>query len=198
MNNHILIDFYSGSLGYRTGQGRAQHQMITKAIGIKKDYLPTVLDATAGLGRDAFILATLGCQVTLLERSTILYESLNDALQRAQEHPATKNMTLIQADAIEWMQQCKKTFDVVYLDPMFPEKNKSALVKKDLQQLQQLIGKDEDADALLAPSLLLARKRIVVKRHKTAPWLANQKPDFCFNGKSTRFDVYRPTVLQKT
>jgi 16S rRNA (guanine1516-N2)-methyltransferase len=80
--------------------------------------------------------------------------------------------------------------DVVYLDPMFPHRKKSAAVKKEMRLFQQLLGPDQDADLLLAPALNLAKKRVVVKRPAGAPYLAEQKPDIELKGKANRFDVY--------
>lgn len=187
----LVIDFNSGSMNWRKNTS-GKNQPLAKAIGIKQEQL-AVLDTTAGLGRDSFILASLGCQVTLLERSSILYELLEDGLKRAAMNEnlfeTINRMTLIHADAIDWLTHTEKTFDVIYCDPMFPDTKKSALVKKEMQLLQKLLGSDNDADALFQVAYSKA-KRIVVKRHRHAPYLADKKPNFITGGKTTRFDVY--------
>lgn len=206
----VWVDFVGGALAHRRKFGGGRGQPVAKAVGVKGDPLPRVLDATAGQGRDAFVLASLGCQVTLLERSPIAWMLLHDGLRRACEDASTaaiaERMTLIRADAREWLnlslsespaeirtQTPSPAFDVVFLDPMFPEPDKRAKSKKEMAAFQALIGGDPDADALLAPARQLAGKRVVVKRPRHAPHLAGVKPNFVFEGESTRFDGYLPT-----
>jgi 16S rRNA (guanine1516-N2)-methyltransferase len=157
-----------------------KQQPLARAIGIKKDYLPNVLDATAGLGRDALLIASLGCKITLLERNKVLALMLKDALALPVHH----------ADAVDWLPTQTEKFDVIYIDPMFPENKKSALVKKDMQLLQKMIGEKNDNDKLLATSMKFATKRVVVKRPLHAAPLENRKPSFEIKTKTIRFDVY--------
>src|SRR5690606_5526316 len=100
-----------------------------------------ILDATAGWGRDSFILASLGFEVTMIERSPIVAVLLKDALKRAANNEACKRMHLIQDDAVHYLQPLaeKNRPDVIYLDPMFPARKKSALVKKEMALLQTLL-----------------------------------------------------------
>lgn len=77
-----------------------------------------------------------------------------------------------------------------YLDPMFPVRRSKAAVKKDMALFHTLVGPDEDADALLAPALALAQRRVVVKRPRIAPPLAGHQPGMILSGKSSRFDIY--------
>lgn len=193
----VWVDFVGGAQAHRRKFGGGRGQPVAKAAGIKGDYLPRVLDCTAGQGRDAFVLASLGCEVLMLERSPVAFLLLQDGLRRASEDPETaaiaSRMTLLRADARQWLQDPPLTsFDVVYLDPMFPEPDKRAKSKKDMAAFQELIGGDPDADALLLPARQLATKRVVVKRPRHAPWLAGEKPNFVFEGESTRFDGYLP------
>lgn len=194
----VWVDFVSGAQAHRRKFGGGRGQPVAKAVGIKGDYLPRVLDCTAGQGRDAFVLASLGCEVLMLERSPVAFLLLQDGLLRANADTETADiasrMSLLQADARTWLEnpQPEKEFDVVYLDPMFPEPNKRAKSKKEMAAFQALIGGDIDADALLAPARKLARKRVIVKRPRLAPWLAEEKPSFVFDGESTRFDGYLP------
>jgi len=190
------VDFVSGSVAHRRQFGGGKGQMIAKAVGVKGALKPTLLDATAGLGKDAFVLATLGCHVTMLERSPVIHALLEDGLKRAAIDPEAgsivERMHLQGADSIEWMRQHLDTsgFQVVYLDPMFPHKDKSALVKKEMRAFRPVVGDDSDADQLLELALSIAENRVVVKRPRKAPYLADCKPALQFMGKSSRYDVY--------
>ncbi|MDR3410506.1 MAG: class I SAM-dependent methyltransferase [Formivibrio sp.] len=194
----VWVDFVGGALAHRRKFGGGRGQPVAKAVGFKGDHIPRVLDATAGQGRDAFVLASLGCTVTLLERSPVAWLLLQDGLVRAANDENTSaiaaRMTLLQTDARTWLENPPQdaAFDVVYLDPMFPEPDKRAKSKKEMAAFQTLIGGDVDADALLAPARKLALKRVIVKRPRHAPWLAGEKPNFVFDGESTRFDGYLP------
>lgn len=190
-------DFISGAVAHRRLFGGGKGQMIAKAVGIKGAIKPTVLDATAGLGKDAFVLATLGCDVTLLERSPIIHALLRDGLERALDSidvsDIVQNMHLHHANSIEWMQEqaeAGSSYQVVYLDPMFPHNDKSALVKKEMRVFRPIVGDDLDADQLLDAALQIAENRVVVKRPRKAPFLADRKPSLQFEGKSSRYDVY--------
>ncbi len=193
----VYVDFVGGAVGHRLRFGGGRGQTIAKAVGLKGGNNPSVIDATAGLGRDAFVLASLGCRVTMVERSEIVAALLEDGLRRAAENSEigswiTERMQLIHADAVEWMNALaeEKFPDVVYLDPMFPHKQKSALVKKEMRLFQKLVGYDENEGALLDAALRIAIKRVVVKRPDYAPPLAGRKPSMQIKGKKHRFDVY--------
>ncbi|WP_343033927.1 class I SAM-dependent methyltransferase [Vibrio agarilyticus] len=199
----IFVDLVGGAVGHRRKFGGGKGQAIAKAAGLNKGAMPRVLDATAGLGRDAFVLASLGCYVQMVERNPVVAALLDDGLMRAGMDPeigawVRERLSLLHAsshDALETLSQ-RDDFvrpDVVYLDPMYPHpegKKKTALVKKEMRVFQSLVGSDNDADALLAPALLLASKRVVVKRPDYAPWLAQQKPSMAIETKKNRFDVY--------
>ncbi|MCX7120663.1 MAG: class I SAM-dependent methyltransferase [Gammaproteobacteria bacterium] len=184
----LFVDFLQGPLNHRRHCGGGKKQSIAKAVGIKSKQKLHVLDVTAGLGRDAFVLATLGCDVMMCERSP------SDGLLRAQQEYWFQQLSLklINVDALNYFSQLdeKNYPDVIYIDPMFPEKTKSALVKKEMRILREVVGDDVDAEALLPAALKIAKKRVVVKRARLAPLLCNQKPDIVFEGKSSRFDVY--------
>ena len=187
--NPLWVDFNSTSMAHRLKHTTMKDDLI-KAIGIKRGIRPRVLDATAGLGTDGFLLAYLGCAVTLIERSPIIAALLADGLQRA--NAALRPQDLIVGDAKSTMKDlAKEQFpDVVYLDPMHPERNKSALVKKAMRLVRDVVGNDEDAQQLLAIALRCARKRVVVKRPRLASNLTDAKPDHVIVGKSTRYDIY--------
>jgi 16S rRNA (guanine1516-N2)-methyltransferase len=192
----LRIDFLSDKLLYRITQASLRKELLARAIGVHPRENPTIVDATAGLGRDSFILAALGYNVTLLERSPTLHNLLSDALLRAKTHPdiapIIDRMHLIQADAIEWL-PTQPPFNVIYLDPMFPERKKSASVKKEMIFLQNLIGKDTDSLPLFELAITCATHRVVVKRPRLAANISQNKPNFSLIGKSSRFDIYLGT-----
>jgi 16S rRNA (guanine1516-N2)-methyltransferase len=196
----ICVDFVDGAVAHRRKFGGGRGQDIAKAIGLKHGFTPHVLDATAGLGRDGFLLAGLGCQVTLMERMPIVAALLDDGLARAQLNSEindiANNMQLIHASSIENMSLAQQP-DVIYLDPMYPHREKSALVKKEMRVFQSLVGEDLDADALLTPALALAKYRVVVKRPSYAPPLDNKKPSTSIKMKKNRFDVYVNLAIPK-
>ena len=193
----VYVDFVGGAVGHRHRFGGGRGQTIARAVGLKGGTSPTVVDATAGLGRDAFVLASLGCRVTLVEHSPVVVALLADGLARA-AHDAEigswigERMQLVHADAASWMAGLSETEfpEVVYLDPMFPHKQKSALVKKEMRLFQKLLGIDEGAGVLLDAALRIALKRVVVKRPDYAPFLNERKPTMQIKGKKHRFDVY--------
>ncbi len=189
----FYLDFSSGKAAYRMKQGIGRNQPLPKAVGIKKDFIPTVLDVTAGLGRDSFMLASCGCQVTLLERNEIIYQLLADALQRATQtelEQIIENMQWFNIDAYSYLTELKNLPDVIYLDPMFPERNKTALVKQEMRIVRDVVGNDHDTDALFNLAMTKAKQRVVIKRHRLAPVIANKQPDFDIIGKTTRYDIY--------
>ncbi len=196
----IKVDFVEGASAHRRKFGGGRGQDIAKAVGLKHGFTPHVLDATAGLGRDAFVLATLGCKLSLMERMPVVAALLDDGIERAKLNAEVaaiaQNMQLTHASSIEQMTRVSQP-DVVYLDPMYPHKEKSAAVKKEMRVFQSLVGEDLDADTLLAPALLLAKYRVVVKRPNYAPPLANKTPSMSIKMKKNRFDVYVNQAIPK-
>ena len=193
----VLVDFAGGSLGHRHRFGGGRGQTIARAIGLKAGINPRVLDATAGLGRDAFVLASLGCRVLMLERNPIIAALLEDGLQRARQEPALsqwidQRLQLLTGESRSLLPGIGEAEapDVVYLDPMYPHRNKSALVKKEMRVFRQLVGDDPDAPELLTQALQIARKRVVVKRPRHADTLAGPRPSMSISSKNTRYDVY--------
>ena len=169
--------------------------MIAKAVGVQPGVRPRVLDATAGLGRDAFVLASLGCSVTLIERQPLIAALLEDGLARAaldrDVAPIAAQMQLLNGNAIELMRAWQgEPPQVIYLDPMFPHRDKSALVKKEMRLFRPFVGDDLDAPALLEAALNLASHRVVVKRPRKAPLIEGAKPGYALEGKSSRYDIY--------
>ncbi|MGS2722974.1 class I SAM-dependent methyltransferase [Porticoccus sp. GXU_MW_L64] len=198
----VRCEFASGAAAHRRQYGGGRKQDISRAIGLDKRPELQVLDMTAGLGRDAFVLATLGARVTLLERNPIVHALLADGLQRASQaadqelRNIVARMELLRQDALlAEMPVLATQADVVYLDPMFPGRQKSAKVKKDMQAFHALVGDDGDADQLLPMAIEVARYRVVVKRPAKAPYLNDCKPGYSLSGKSTRYDIYSKRKL---
>jgi 16S rRNA (guanine1516-N2)-methyltransferase len=185
--------------------GRSLQQPLLKALGIRRGsaYRPTILDATAGYGEDAYLAASMGCSVLAVERHPIMAALLDDGVKRAvAQHPhLASRLKVMHRHSRELLQSiidesftprdaaALGPFDVVYLDPMFPSGRKTA-ERKAMKVARWLVGGDEDAPDLLALARQVARKRVVVKRPLHAPTLDEHAPDVVHRGKSLRFDVY--------
>ncbi len=195
----VQVDFHSPEWQYRRRTLNRQ-QPLARAIGIKGLHPPDVLDATAGFGSDAFMLACLGCTVRLIERAIPVAVLLQDGLMRAAANPdlqaIAQRLSLQVTDSRRWL-QCVRVEEwptVIYLDPMYPTRRKSALVNKKMQALHALLGTDDTGDELLAIALQRATQRVVVKRPHWAPPLAGHTPDWTIQAPQIRFDVYRSDV----
>ena len=176
---------------------RLSKELLVRAARIRVAEGPlTAVDATAGLGEDALLLAAAGFQVTLYERDRVIAALLRDALERAMlderlAEPVSR-MQLIEADSIEALRELAVSPDVIYLDPMFPAKRKDAATRKKLQFLQLLEQQSADEAELLAAALAARPRKVVVKRPLKGPQLAGSKPSSTFAGKVVRYDVYVP------
>jgi 16S rRNA (guanine1516-N2)-methyltransferase len=192
----LYVDFVAGRARHRRLFGGGKQQPLARASGIKGSHLPRVLDTTAGFGRDAFVLASLGCQVTMLERSAVFAALLYDAMLRAALHQETveivTRMELHCIDARHYLNSLQNSdfVDTIYLDPMYPFRNKAALAKKDMRIARELAGDDEDAPRLLDQALRVAGKRVTVKRPHSAATLNALKPTAVIQSKNTRYDIY--------
>lgn len=187
----LIVDFLAGKVSYRQKHRPGQEWLIRSLGGSPNEI--KVIDATAGLGVDAFMMASYGYAVTMIEQSPILYVLLQNGLNRL--HQATDKfaqLKLINADSITYLKNLSSNLypEVIYLDPMFPERKKSALVKKELRIVRALVGDQHNDDALFALAKKVAKKRVVVKRPIHAPTLTAKKPSFSYEGKTCRFDVY--------
>ncbi|MFN2361493.1 MAG: class I SAM-dependent methyltransferase [Marinobacter sp.] len=197
----VRAEFVTGKAGYRREHGGGTGQLIARAVGLQKTRQPLhVLDATAGLGQDAFVLASLGCRVSLFERSPVIHALLGDGLARAalneQSAPVVARMTLQPGSSIDWLKQAGEGgADVIYLDPMFPHRDKSALVKKEMQVFRTVVGDDGDSEDLLSAALAVATYRVVVKRPRKAEPVSGPEPTTRIEGKSSRYDVYSIKAL---
>ena len=189
----VFIDFVEGKLAHRRQFGGGKKQPLARAIGLSSKKTPNVIDATAGMGRDSFVLASLGCKVRMIERSPVVAAMLEDALDRARQDAdvceIADRLSVICADASDYLADAQME-DVIYLDPMYPEKRKSAAVKKDMRALQMLVGVDQDSHELLKVALQKAKYRVVVKRPKQADPLEGQQPNSAISSPNTRYDIY--------
>lgn len=196
----ICIDFLSGRYHYRKTHA-GKNQLIAKAVGLKKYGLPLrILDVTAGLGQDAFVLASLGCEVLMLERSPIIHALLHDALKRAKEAECTivNRLTLINCQSINYLnslaaQPKAQQPDIIYLDPMYSF-DRRTLPNKAAFILREIVGKDDDATSLLKAALACYPKRVVLKQPRLGQKLLMMKPPLQLIGKSTRFDIFFPRL----
>lgn len=189
-----LIDFVDGAVGYRFRAGEGRDQALLKAVGFKKGVIPDVVDATAGLGRDAFLMAAHGARVTLIERAPHIHAQLADALARAASEggkyaETVSRMTLLHGDSIALLPALAP--DVVLVDPMHPPRGNTALVKKEMRLLREIVGDDADQLTLIRTALAAAKKRVVLKWPRRAPLPSGLlPPSHQILGKNTRYDVF--------
>jgi len=190
----VTASFLGGKIEHRRQFGGGKGQLVAKAVGLNLGVVPEVLDASAGLGRDAFVLASLGCKLTMLERSPVIAELLSCALEEARGTAVDEivaRMQLILANSTEWLNlQNDAVADVIYLDPMYPHREKSSLVKKEMRLFQTLVGEDLDDAELLNAALKKARYRVVVKRPRKGLAIKGGAPSYQLMGKSCRYDIY--------
>lgn len=173
-----------------------RRELLVKAAHVKGVAAPTAVDATAGLGEDALLLAAAGFEVTLCERDPVIAALLADTLVRATEDArlaeGAARMTLVAGDSIEVLQTLDTAPDVVFLDPMFPERRRRAATNKKLQLFQQLERPCEDEEALMQAALDAHPRKVVVKRPLKGPHLAGVKPSSSLAGKVVRYDIVVP------
>ncbi|QOR40768.1 class I SAM-dependent methyltransferase [Billgrantia diversa] len=194
----LRVDFAEGRAAHRRRFGGGRGQLIARACGLASGGTPSVVDATAGLGRDAFVLASLGAEVLLIERVPAIHALLEDGLVRAVRDPETADivarMHLAHGDAARDLAALVAAStvapQVIHLDPMFPHREKSALVKKEMRLFRELAGDDDDAPRLLEAALDVATHRVVVKRPRKAPPIEGPAPQHVIEGKTSRYDLY--------
>jgi len=190
----LVCDFTGGAVGHRFRFGGGRGQALPKAVGMKKGHTPTIIDATAGLGSDAFLLASLGAKVTLIERSPEMYKILQDGLKRAHDAggdvaEVVSRMTLLLGDAKVLLPTLSA--EVIVVDPMHPPRKKSALVKNEMRLIREIVGPDDDANDLMKVALATAQKRVVLKWPlRAAPMEGIISCSHQITGKTTRHDVF--------
>lgn len=189
----------------RLKQGRLQQELLVKAARAKGVEHPWAIDATAGFGEDSLLLAAAGFAVDLYEQDRVIAALLQDALDRAAEDPALADAVARMRlhageDSIAELHQTAASIeqgeltapDVVYLDPMFPERTKSAAVKKKFQLLHHLEQPCADEETLVEAALAVHPRKVVIKRPVKGPLLAGVKPSYQLAGKAVRYDVLVP------
>lgn len=190
----LNIDFVTGAVGHRLRFGGGRGQDLAKAMGLRAGKTPMIVDATAGLGRDSFLLASLGAQVILIERSEKMQALLVEGMNRAENEGGEfreiiGRMSLMKGDAKDLIPELSG--EAILIDPMHPPRQKSALVKRELRQVREIVGTDDDAADLVRIALAHAQNRVVLK------WPAKADPidglKACTHqilGKTTRYDVF--------
>lgn len=192
--DELRVDFVQGAVAHRLRFGGGRGQALAKAMGLRGGKTPRIVDATAGLGRDAFLLASLGAEVVLIERSTEMHRLLAAGMARAHEEGGEfreiiNRMTLMNGDAKDLLHGLSG--EAVLVDPMHPPRKNSALVKRELRQVREIVGTDEDAVELMQVALKTAKNRVVLKwPAKADPMAGIRACSHQIIGKSTRYDVF--------
>jgi len=194
----LAVDFVTGRAAHRRRFGGGRGQLVARACGLARGVTPSVVDATAGLGRDAFVLASLGAEVLMIERVAAIFALLEDGLVRARSDSEIRDiaarMSLVHGDATHDLEtlvaRAAVAPQVIHLDPMFPHRDKSALVKKEMRLFRTLAGDDPDAPRLLEAALDVATHRVVVKRPRKAPPIEGPTPRHVVEDKTSRYDLY--------
>ena len=180
---------------HRVTNGRLQHEMLAKAVKTDQENLKAI-DATAGMGEDSLLLAACGYQVTLYEQNPVIAILLKDALRRAKKNTVLKDivsrMQLVEGDSIEHLNKRPDPVDVIYLDPMFPGRQKSGLINKKLQLIQKLEPPCSKETALFDAAMAAQPSKIIVKRPLKSPYLDERVPSYSLKGKAIRYDCYSP------
>jgi 16S rRNA (guanine1516-N2)-methyltransferase len=192
----VRAEIDSARMRHRRRSGH--NELLGRAVGVGRRADLRVIDATAGLGRDAAVLADLGCSVVLCERDSLIALLLRDALRRAcaSSDPwraaLAQRLSLREIDATSLSPAALAPVDVIYLDPMFPSRRKTAAVKKEMRLFQSLVAvsSEDSGEQLLSWALDQDVARVVVKRPVTALPLGNLQPSHSIKGKSVRFDVH--------
>lgn len=192
----LKVDFTEGKNLYRAR--KAHSELVVRAVKVRKRLPARVVDATGGLGKDAFLLAAAGCTVDVFERNPIMAVLLLDGLRRASYDHATADICariiLHPVDMVSHINETTDAPEVIYLDPMFPARTKRAKVKLDLSLLQCIAQGQEGEQELFAAAWNAGPRKIVVKRPVHGSWLCNVQPSATLQGKAVRFDMYIPST----
>ena len=192
-NMTVKADF--SSLKSRVEKNRLNGEMLIKAVGVK-NIKPggTVVDATAGLGEDSFLLAASGLKVIMYEKDEVIADLLSDGLKRAKDDPElmaiVSRMELRCEDSIKAMEERNIEADIIYLDPMFPQRSKSGLIKKKFQLLQRLESPCEDGKRMLMAALNATTGKVIVKRPLKGEYISDLNPSYSIKGRAIRYDCY--------
>ena len=182
---------FAESMLHRITEGRLQHEMLVH-VAKTKEKNPKAIDATAGMGEDSLLLAACGYEVTMFEQNPVIAALLKDALRRAKKHPVLKEITgrmqLVEGSSIELLPKQIDQPDLIYLDPMFPARQKSGLIGKKLQLIQKLEQPCVEETLLLETAIQAHPKKIIIKRPLKGENLAGRVPDYSVKGKAIRYD----------
>lgn len=177
----------------RVTDGRLLHEMLAKATKTDIEN-PKAIDATAGMGEDAFIIAANGYDITLHEQNPVIALLLKDAIRRAKRQPDLKDivnrMHVVEGDSVDILAGRLDPIDLIYLDPMFPGRQKSGLIGKKLQLIQKMESPCSAEGELFDAAVKANPSKIIVKRPLKAPFLAGRKPNYSLDGKAIRYDCY--------
>lgn len=190
------VDFASGKSLHRIQYGGGSGQPLARAVKTNGAWSTLICDATGGMGRDAFVFATLGSNVVILEKSPVVFALLSDGLRRALQHPDIShiagriNVHCIDGKSLPSNWPHTRQPDSVYLDPMYPHDRKKSAAKKEMQLLQRLQLDESDEAALLQGAIDCALHRVAVKRPLKAPPLAGIEPSGAIKSTNTRYDIY--------
>jgi 16S rRNA (guanine1516-N2)-methyltransferase len=190
----LKCSFIQGPILHRLKYGKGRGQNLAKAVGMKFNKNRTIIDATAGLGYDAFILASLGANVTLIERSKQIYDLLREGISEAKLYGGeiskiVNRMDLLFGDSKNILPSISP--EVILIDTMYKERKKSALVKNNMRLVREIVGSDPDYVDLINIALKFATKRVVIKQPRYAePLKAIKTCSHQILGKKIRYDVY--------
>ena len=190
----LKCSFIEGPILHRLKYGKGRGRNLAKAVGLKANKNRTIIDATAGLGYDAFILASLGADVTLIERSEKIHQLLKDGLKEAKEYGGyistiANRMHLIFGDSKNIIPQLSP--EVILVDTMYEDRKKSALVKNNMRLVREIVGPDLDQIELIKIAIETAQNRVVVKQPRYAETRDEiTKYSHQILGRTIRYDVY--------
>jgi len=198
----VYVDFLQGEKIHHRIATSSTKSPLARAAGLRAGRRPSIADATAGLGMDSIVLAWLGCTVVLIERNPIIHALLQDGLERAANNQLlasviAENIQLIHGESAEILALLKPPVQCILVDPMYPQKKKGPLNRKEMRLVRAIAGDDPDSSTLFRTALAFAGSRVVIKRPKGAPVIcASPPPSHSVPMKSGRFDVYltQPTT----
>lgn len=190
----LKCSFIEGPILHRLKYGKGRGQNLAKAVGMKFNKNRNIIDATAGLGYDSFILASLGAKVTLIERSQKIHELLQNGIDEGisfggEIEKIINRMELLFGDSKDILP--KLTPEVIMIDTMYKDRKKTALVKNNMRLVREIVGPDSDYIELLKVALNCAKNRVVLKQPRYAePIKEIRKCSHQILGKTIRYDVF--------
>ncbi len=190
----LKCSFIEGPILHRLKYGKGRGQNLAKAVGMKFNKNRNIIDATAGLGYDSFILASLGAKVTLIERSQKMHELLQNGINEGisfggEIEKIINRMELLFGDSKDILP--KLTPEVIMIDTMYKERKKTALVKNNMRLVREIVGPDNDYIELLEVALNCAKNRVVLKQPRYAEPIKDiKKCSHQILGKTIRYDIF--------